>query len=432
MQQKCARYLCGIIAVLISIIIIQYVIDENRKENLDQRLESELEYSGKQQVNMSDDIRVLILSTDHTATVHPVINVSAPCGLLISYNNQEEKWESSEQFTIEPDDKRFAHSTIRLQPLNPQEEISVENIERGYGTPTYSGIIELRATAEGIAIINELPVEEYLCKVVPSEMPASYELEALKAQAVCARSYAYRQMQDYSYPEYEAHVDDSTKYQVYNNSKVQDTSTKAVQETACEEVWYKGNVATTYYYSTSCGRTTDLSAWGSEVNEGNAYLQSIKLKDKRGDYEKELPWYRWEANVSVETLSDLVGLNTGVDVGVIKNIEVTKRGAGDIALQIVVTGDKESVTVDTENKIRTVLGGAGYTIVKNDGTTVNSTSLLPSAFFTIRKDEAQFVIEGGGFGHGIGMSQNAANEMAKAGKNYKEILHTFYQNVSIE
>lgn len=429
---KYTRYVCEIVIVLISIIFIRHFIEESSQGNLGQRVESDLEYSKKQQEVVGENIRVLILSTGHISTTHSVVRLSAPNGLLVCYAEREEKWESSEILVIEPDDVRFNDSVVRLKPLNPQEEICVENIERGCGKPSYSGVIELRATAEGIAVINELPLEKYLCKVVPSEMPASYELEALKAQAVCARSYAYRQMQDYSYPEYEAHVDDSTKYQVYNNSESQDSSTKAVQETVGEEVWYKGNVATTYYYSTSCGRTTDLGAWGTEVNEGNAYLQSIKIKGKDGDYEKDLPWYRWEANVSVKTLSDLIGLNTGVDVGMIQTIEITKRGAGDIVLQIVVTGDKGSVTVNTENKIRTALGGRGYTLTRNDGTSVDSTSLLPSAFFTIKKTEEQFIIEGGGFGHGIGMSQNGANEMAKAGKTYKEILQTFYQNVSIE
>ena len=78
-------------------------------------------------------------------------------------------------------------------------EITVNSLKRGYGSPSYQGILELRTTAEGIAIINELPVENYLCRVVPSEMPSGYEIEALKAQAVCARSYAYRQMAEYGY-----------------------------------------------------------------------------------------------------------------------------------------------------------------------------------------------------------------------------------------
>ena len=92
-------------------------------------------------------------------------------------------------------------------------------------------------------------------------------------------------------------------------------------------------------------------------------------------------------------------------------------------------GDKGSVRVSTENKIRRALGGKGYTIIKQDGTKVKSSKLLPSAFFTINKSGDTFVIKGGGFGHGIGMSQTGANEMAKCGKNYQEIL-TFFIKAS--
>ena len=102
-----------------------------------------------------------------------------------------------------------------------------------------------------------------------------------------------------------------------------------------------------------------------------------------------------------------------------------------MALQIVATGDAGSVTVDTENKIRSALGGSGYTITKNDGSTSQSSALLPSAFFTIEKSGDTFVISGGGFGHGIGMSQNGANEMAKQGADYRQILQTFYKDVEI-
>ena len=142
------------------------------------------------------------------------------------------------------------------------------------------------------------PVENYLCRVVPSEMPSGYEIEALKAQAVCARSYAYRQMAEYGYPEYEAHVDDSTNYQVYGNSAPADSADLAVQETAGQVVRLDGEIVTTYYYSTSCGKTTSMKAWGNEENDGNRYLQSVEVKDENGDYERNLPWYRWEAKIS--------------------------------------------------------------------------------------------------------------------------------------
>ena len=279
--------------------------------------------------------------------------------------------------------------------------------------------------------IQSLPLSEYLTGVVLSEMPASFQLEALKAQAVCARSYAFRQMTSFGYPEYEAHVNDSTDYQVYGNSRMQESSTRAVEETRGQVVRYKGGIATTYYYSTSCGRTTSLAAWGTQEDEENGYLRSVEVKGEDGDYEKSLPWYRWTARVPAETLSALVSANTGVAVGILQSVEVTARGPGDVALQITASGDAGSVTVDTENRIRTALGGSGYTIEKNDGTAVQSTALLPSAFFSIEKSGDAFVIRGGGFGHGIGMSQNGANEMAKAGKDYQEILKLFYQDVEI-
>ena len=129
--------------------------------------------------------------------------------------------------------------------------------------------------------------------------------------------------------------------------------------------------------------------------------------------------------------SNLIGLNTGKDIGTLQNINILENGPGGVVLAIEAVGDKGSVRVSTENKIRRALGGKGYTIIKQDGTKVKSSKLLPSAFFTINKSGDTFVIKGGGFGHGIGMSQTGANEMAKCGKNYQEILTFFYQGVTI-
>ena len=103
-----------------------------------------------------------------------------------------------------------------------------------------------------------------------------------------------------------------------------------------------------------------------------------------------------------------------------------------MALELTAVGTEGTVKVETENKIRTALGGAGYQITKNDGQTVESQRLLPSAFFSITNQDGIYIIEGGGYGHGIGMSQNGANEMAKNGKTYKEILELFYQGVTVE
>ena len=133
-----------------------------------------------------------------------------------------------------------------------------------------------------------------------------------------------------------------------------------------------------------------------------------------------------------ETLSDLIGLNTGKDIGRLESIEITKRGPGDVAIAMKAVGDEGSVTVKTENKIRKALGGSEYKIRRQDGSETDGRDLLPSAFFTVEKKGDKFVIQGGGFGHGIGMSQTGANEMAKQGKNYKEILALFYKDITVE
>ena len=407
--------------------------NRQEKEAFDQKQEevqTEQKNQGEEtQVVSNPNIRVLLMTDGYKNTIHPSVTVSSASGLSITYGEKVEECEAGTEVTFMPDDRRFQSGNIRIQAK--EGEITVNSLKRGYGSPSYQGILELRTTAEGIAIINELPVENYLCRVVPSEMPSGYEIEALKAQAVCARSYAYRQMAEYGYPEYEAHVDDSTNYQVYGNSAPADSADLAVQETAGQVVRLDGEIVTTYYYSTSCGKTTSMKAWGNEENDGNRYLQSVEVKDENGDYERNLPWYRWEAKIQAKTLSNLIGLNTGKDIGTLQNINILENGPGGVVLAIEAVGDKGSVRVSTENKIRRALGGKGYTIIKQDGTKVKSSKLLPSAFFTINKSGDTFVIKGGGFGHGIGMSQTGANEMAKCGKNYQEILTFFYQGVTI-
>ncbi|MEH2949462.1 SpoIID/LytB domain-containing protein [Lachnospiraceae bacterium 56-18] len=403
---------------------------EEEQKNADEGEKAPEEEKAPEIVINNPNIRVLIMTNGYANIVHPSVEMSSASGFCITFGDQTQEAGPEQPLTFAPDDPRFQSGQIRVSAKDGGE-IALNSIQRGCGTPSYAGVIELRTTAEGIAVINELPVETYLCRVVPSEMPYTYELEALKAQAVCARSYAYQQMQSFAYPEYEAHVNDSTDYQVYGNSLPQEATNQAVAETGGQVVRYQDRLVTTYYYSTSCGKTAGVEAWGTAPNAENQYLQSVEVKDEQGDYEAGLPWYRWEAKIPAGTLSALISQNTGTNVGTLQSVEVTKSGAGGVALQICATGDAGSVTVDTENKIRRALGGSGYEIVNQAGTAAASTALLPSAFFTIRREGDVFIISGGGFGHGIGMSQNGANEMAKKGKNYIDILTMFFREVSV-
>lgn len=141
----------------------------------------------------------------------------------------------------------------------------------------YRGKIECFRTEDGMVIINELPLEEYLYAVVPSEMPASYPLESLKAQAVCARTYAYRYILHAGLPEVGAHVDDTTGYQVYHNIRENAATTTAVKETDGVLLTWQGEPAQNYYYSTSCGVGTDARIWRAESGQDISYLQSVRL-----------------------------------------------------------------------------------------------------------------------------------------------------------
>lgn len=403
-------------------------VQENKKASADKKSSEKME----SKTETEDSIRVLLKTNGFSDEVHAQITVSAKEGLVLTGGKETKKINAGESASIRPDDAMFQNGTIRVAPAADGDKIVVESLKRGYGTPSYRGTMELYKTAQGIAVVNELSLEEYLYGVVPSEMPASYEMEALKTQAVCARSYAYCHLQGEAYPQYRANVDDSTAYQVYGNSKEQEKTIQAVDATKGEYLTFNGKPVKAYYFSTSCGHTTNVEAWGTTVGKENQYLKGSEISENGECYEKALPWFSWSCDIPQTVLSNLFGLNTGKDVGMIQNIEITKRGEGNIALEMKVTGTKGEHTVKTENKIRSALGGSGYEITRQDGFKAAGSRLLPSAFFEITRQNDVFHIEGGGYGHGIGMSQNGANEMAKRGKDYKTILSLFYSGVKIE
>jgi stage II sporulation protein D len=408
--------------IFLSIILLGCGIDWgiyqmlHRKMEVQERQESQLPYGDYLPSSNNPLIRVVLQTTGYRGIFHNEFRYDIGEGEVI----------------INLDDVRFQEGSIKINS-GENQRITILSIKRGQGSPTYQGVIELYATVEGIVIVNELPVEAYLRAVVPSEMPPSYEMEALKCQAVCARNYAYCQMETFAYPEYKAHVDDSVSFQVYANAKETERTNEALSKTKGERLTYQNKVIKTYYYSTSAGHSTSIEAWGSELCEENKYLCGVSLIKEDGTaYEEKLPWHQWEATISEEELTNLLELNSGIELGILKDIRVSKRGVGNIALQVVVEGTKGNITVDTENKIRLLFGNGNFEVVKQDGKSIKCGKLLPSAFFSIAKNGRTYIIRGKGYGHGIGMSQNGANEMAKTGMSYKEILMYFYPGTKVQ
>lgn len=403
-------------------------------------------------------IRVLLMNTGYQSIKHDQVIVSSSEGLELTYRGEtfeikeqvevfivteeeigtldesmpiitfEEEMESTliikenSIFCISED----SEDDIYIEALE-SGEIKVNSIDRNYGNPCYEGSIEVFWDDGSFVLVNELDLELYLQGVLPSEMPSTYEIEALRAQAVCARSYAYMHMGTYAYPEYKAHINDSTDYQVYNNSEETDIANEAIADTKGEMIVVDGEVVTTYFFSTSCGETTDVTAWGREEIGTYTYLQGVSVLDKDGeDYEKDLAWYRWEVTLSEKELETILNNNLSVEIGTLESVRIIEEGTGGVALAFFVKGSEASTIVETEYEIRKALGSTSYEIVRQNGSVVQGSKLLPSAFIEIEKSDETYIITGGGYGHGIGMSQNGANEMAKDGWNYQEILMFFY------
>lgn len=469
-----------------------------------------------------ETIRVLIQNSDYQGIFHKEVKLSCDTEWELHYGldgELTEKHAGGEELLLDGNSAWFTEcARIVLSPAEDGGKISLLSVNRSQGTPAYRGSMEIRKTGQGFVVINELPVEEYLYGVVPSEMPVSYPMEALKAQAICARTYVYAHLESPGYGEYGAHVDDSTGYQVYNNTAEKEEAIQAVQETKGEVVRLNGELVDTYYYSTSCGFGADERVWNPGEEKKVSYLTAVSISESamqqdqnsaeipgtgyftaqdmcRGDYfheflhnppetdfERQEPWYRWSITVEsidAESLQKVlkerqeaepdrilveksgnktepvggnaenVGINAGnaggnaeaagewEDIGRITDICIGKRGDGGIAESLVIKGEKKTVTVLSQYNIRAVLCAGGVTAVRQDGSKVELKMLLPSAFFEIEsvkegENMIGYKLYGGGYGHGAGMSQNAARHMAEKGYTTADILLFFYRDCKIE
>ena len=394
-------------------------------------------------------IRVLLKTTDFADIMHERVVLKAHGEYEIQYGEITRTVQDGEELQLSKSSEELTEERVIFTPVGENSRMEIASIERNYGTPVYAGRIEVMKDAGGLVVINDVDLETYLYSVVPSEMPASYEMEALKAQAVCARSYAYRQILQNGYASYGAHVDDSVSFQVYNNLTTHERVIQAVDETAGKVLKFGEDVAVTYYFSTSCGYTTNETIWKNGLEE-NSYISGKLLNDSmekldltkeenfrnfilneaHETYDSGEAWYRWDLTVPVEHISNTIC--SMKDVGDIINIEVTERGDGGVVHKVLVKGEKGELELVYEHAIRVALNGKGQTIKRTYGKDATGGNMLPSGFFVIDQVEENgkltgFRFRGGGFGHGAGMSQNGANHMAEAGKSYEEILGLFYE-----
>lgn len=431
-------------------------------------------------------IRVLIRGDNYENILHDDLELESDCDLSITVNDvvgnsRSVIWPKGQMLKILTESELLDGGKIRIEPVVNTGRIKIRTLKRNHGMPEYRGSLEVERKEDGMLVINEVLLEEYLYSVVPSEMPSIYPLDALKAQAVSARTYAYQNMLHASIPELGAHLDDSSAFQVYNNTGEHLETTKSVRETKGELLCYGEELARTYYYSTSCGYGSDENVWAVGEEDQYPYLTAKAISENKDradadfkndafaefiknvdetDYENEEPWYRWQystENLKTESVLSrlrarfaanpsliLSEMEEGIflakepeEIGEIIDIRVVKRGNGGVIRELVIEGERETYLIKTEYNIRYVLNDGVSSVTRMDGTTWFSDQLLPSAFFdleliTENERVIGYRIYGGGFGHGVGMSQNGARKMAEKGMNYEAILGFFYEGSQLK
>lgn len=418
-------------------------------------------------------VRVLLLAKDGSKFRE---NVSLFCNKAAALDYGEETISIAEETVINVAD--YLTSKEKTLILRPESEDALTYLcnEKGEKISNgYSGNLELRLYDNGYCVVNEVDFETYLYSVVPSEMPSNYQPEALKAQAVCARSYAYIQVMRADLAAYGAHINDSTSYQVYNNIAKTEASIRAVDETAGMVMLYEGDVIEAYYYSTSMGYTDTVEVWNVADKTVCGYLKQTCLNyqaydgdlSKEADfkaylesgitgYDSDIKYYRWQIDADYSNASDTIkeilmtrraagkrhityyqadGVTETDDMqgfGILKSMEVTERSSAGSILALMLYFENGQVKVQSEYNIRKVLGCGAKTIRYQDGSESACGSLLPSAACTVEKQaDGSWLLRGGGYGHGLGMSQNGANGLAKAGYSYLDILNFFYKDIEV-
>lgn len=254
--------------------------------------------------------------------------------------------------------------------------------------------------------IEEVPMEEYIIGVLAGEMPISFDIEALKAQAVASRSYvmkkmAYNKDNDYDVVDTvdnQVYLDQEYLKQAWSNSYVENINKlkKAVLETSGEYLEYQGQVVEAFFFSTSCGKTENANeVFGQDA----AYLKSVDSSFEEGVsplFEKSL--YLTKASFCEKLKVDCTDLT-------IKVLDTTS------------TGRIKNISIND---------------TKFTGESIRSLLNLYSSYFKIDINNNEVKITTKGYGHGVGMSQYGALALALKGKSYEEILKYYYQGVEIK
>jgi stage II sporulation protein D len=347
-----------------------------------------------------------------------------------------------------------SHVVLRAVPTGLDSAACIEV----NGRP-YRGDIIISAVGNKVKVVNELDVEEYLLGVLPLEMPPAWPLEALKAQAVAARTFALKNINLHRNEGFG--LCDSSHCQVYGGARVEcASSSMAVKETAGMVIKYRGDLIEAYYHASSGGKTeTSGAVWGSD----RPYLAVVT-----DEADLLSPYASWQACFSPEQVGQKLASH-GYSIGAIQDLEIISRTSSGRADFVEIKGLEGKATIAAAT-LRHVLGlnSTMFDIIMDkERSGVRTVSVLvldnTSSFVTTvaagtsvvtaqgtktlysvgtdtsrgRQGGSNIVFRGSGYGHGVGLSQWGAKALAEKGMPgnnnvFLEILTHYYRGVTIE
>ena len=316
-------------------------------------------------------------------------------------------------------DKAF---TAISKDIDDGKCVSIAPTKKLLATSCYPGFFSISYNNGKINAINTVDMEDYLRGVIPYEIGQldSSRFEALKAQAIAARTYAYKHYNSRESLGFDVFAD--TKDQVYKGLQSATVLTdSAVKQTRGEVMMYNGEFITAYYHSTCGGISETLDTW---EKPNLPYLKSKPdLRPDGTPWCRESNYSKWERSFESDELTKLFVQNAKDSKAKVspfksvKDITVKDQLKSGRILTLTVTTDVESFEVRGD-KVRWLF--------RKDGT------ILPSSFFTVKKDGTKWILEGKGFGHGVGMCQMGVRARAQAGQSYIEILSHYYPGITLE
>lgn len=275
----------------------------------------------------------------------------------------------------------------------------------------YRGSIYLEKHHGNWLIINKIDIEEYLYGVVGKEMDTYWPFEALKAQSVCSRTLAIYKKLENEKTMLPYDIKASVYHQVYGRCE-EEKIIKAVEETRGEIITYEDKIVQIFFHACCGGKTASASeTWGGENMEW-----AEPLEDK---YCHISPYFGWKRIYSQKKLEKILG------IGDIKEIKIEERDSSGRVKKLKILLKNGKMIYFTGHSFRMKIN---YKIGK---LAFLNPLVIPGTNFSLQRIGKDIIFTGNGYGHGVGMCQWGAREMAEKGFNYKQILSHFFPLLKI-